>query len=325
MENSVFSSPSRKPSLPNLTAEDDRSSEESGWTEYLADFSAYNRGERDDDEDNVENSSFVIGESMVSDAGSGPEWRQRNSNSNINNNNHSLSAGVWSSFDGLPNVPKKLNFKKKRTQEISHDDSLEDTASSPVNSPKITMSFKRMDINSKNMDEHLHNHMVAIAFCVFVLKGYNMLSIFLMSGTRTSLGNGKTILFWDHSWASDALLATIATKDIPIRLQDITVAEARIPNQGWDWERLAEYLPTNILKQLESHAVVQEDENMDQHYWDGNPSERFAIKSAMSIIRNHDVQAHDKVWQIAWRIPISQWIRVFTWLALHNRIMTNFV
>jgi len=141
MENSVFSSPSRKPSLPKLTVEDDRSSEESGWTEYLADFSAYNRGERDDDEDNVENSSFVISESMVSDAGSGPEWRQRNSNSNINNNNHSLTAGVWSSFDGLPNVPKKLNFKKKRTQEISHDDSLEDTASSPVDSPKVSFAI----------------------------------------------------------------------------------------------------------------------------------------------------------------------------------------
>jgi len=123
------------------------------------------------------------------------------------------------------------------------------------------------------------------------------------------LSNGKTTLFWDHSWASNALLATIATKDIPIQLQDITVAEARIPNPGWDWECLAEYLPTNILKQLESHVVVQEDENMDQHYWDGTPSGGFAIKSAMSIIRNHDGQAHDKVWQIAWRIPISQWIR----------------
>lgn len=81
----------------DIVAED--ASEESGWTSYLEDFSC-------------SNGSFVSSPSLVSDA-------------------------AWNGSDSI----RRLNFKNlKRSsnhRKFSYDDDLEDTASSPVNSPKV--------------------------------------------------------------------------------------------------------------------------------------------------------------------------------------------
>ncbi|XP_074300559.1 vascular-related unknown protein 1-like [Silene latifolia] len=112
------------------------SREESGWTQYIDGFSEYNKQLQREG-----SSGYAISESMVSDAGSSPEWKQK-------------------LLNGLPKFPKRLNFKSKRTQEISGDDSLEDTASSPVHSPKITMNFKSMNLNSRQSSDDHDYHMV---------------------------------------------------------------------------------------------------------------------------------------------------------------------
>ncbi|CAN1843703.1 Vascular-related unknown protein 1 [Linum perenne] len=67
--------------------------------------------------------------SMVSDASSLPAA--------MNHHNIHLYSGNHNAV-----LPKKLNFKNRRARDISSiaDDSLEDTASSPVNSPKVCSS-----------------------------------------------------------------------------------------------------------------------------------------------------------------------------------------
>ncbi|GMN58130.1 hypothetical protein TIFTF001_027229 [Ficus carica] len=94
--------------------------EESGWTAYFQDFSNNHNNNIDiKDHENyheniLEESFCTISSSLVSDAASYAAWK-------IDHDQ----------------TPKKLSFKKTRAKEISQDDSLEDTASSPVNSPKV--------------------------------------------------------------------------------------------------------------------------------------------------------------------------------------------
>lgn len=90
--------------------------EESGWTAYFQDFSNNNNNNIDikDHENILEESFCTISSSLVSDA-----------------------ASYAASKIDHDQTPKKLSFKKTRAKEISQDDSLEDTASSPVNSPKV--------------------------------------------------------------------------------------------------------------------------------------------------------------------------------------------
>lgn len=140
MENSTCSSPNKAMSISEPSMEADSLAEESGWTQYIEDFEAYNeenqQGYVQEKSSYYSDCSSFMSASMVSDAGSGPEWKNKNT---VINHGVCSSSGV---------LPKRLNFKKK----IPFDDSLEDTASSPVNSPKITTFFKRMDINSRKME-----------------------------------------------------------------------------------------------------------------------------------------------------------------------------
>jgi len=110
--------------------------EESGWTTYFEDFLSNQRDEHN-------NNSCSESPSLVSDAASCVPWKA----------SHINQAGACSSIDGSPNFPKKLRCKKKRTQEISCDDSLQDTASSPVNSPKVS-SLKQME-NPQRREENI--------------------------------------------------------------------------------------------------------------------------------------------------------------------------
>ncbi|KAF8090246.1 hypothetical protein N665_0482s0039 [Sinapis alba] len=93
--------------------------EESGWTTYLEDFSNQYRTHPEDidHQDKSSCSLLDVSPSLVSDA----------------------ATGAFSSQSFPVNFPVKLKFGKARTKKICEDDSLEDTASSPVNSPKGNM------------------------------------------------------------------------------------------------------------------------------------------------------------------------------------------
>ncbi|KAJ8459061.1 hypothetical protein OPV22_031987 [Ensete ventricosum] len=89
------------------------SSEESGWTMYFEDFMASEQRKA------AGGFSFgvVSGSSMISDAASCVAWKPSSASLQVSENY------------------RKLSLKKRKG--LLHDDSLEDTASSPVNSPKV--------------------------------------------------------------------------------------------------------------------------------------------------------------------------------------------
>ncbi|XP_054816668.1 vascular-related unknown protein 1-like isoform X2 [Prosopis cineraria] len=103
---------------PSMSQAPHPSAEESGWTSYLQDLSNA--------------SCFSVGgSSLLSDAASSAAWK----------------------FSHPHHLPRKLTFKKSRTKQISQDDPLEDTASSPVNSPKVGNLHPTEKISIK-VDDH---------------------------------------------------------------------------------------------------------------------------------------------------------------------------
>ncbi|KAG8642316.1 hypothetical protein MANES_12G075700v8 [Manihot esculenta] len=132
-----------KNSSMNRAAASDQ--ESSGWTAYFEDFSTHR------DQDDCFSSGFGSS-SMVSDAASYPAWKS----STHHNYNHCSSIGD----SPTPIIPNKLSFKKTRARKFSHhDDSLEDTASSPVNSPKVS-DFLTTDMNPRKSNDHFNSSLV---------------------------------------------------------------------------------------------------------------------------------------------------------------------
>ncbi|XP_031132223.1 vascular-related unknown protein 1-like isoform X2 [Ipomoea triloba] len=123
--------------------------EESGWTDYLQDFSVGNQRDTNGG-DYYDDDSFNGGASLLSDAASHPAWKHINKNP-------SSSPCPYSSLPGSQAL-NRLNFKKAvvRPNTKLSDPDLEDTASSPVNSPKVSSlkqmenNYRRQEINSGN-------------------------------------------------------------------------------------------------------------------------------------------------------------------------------
>ncbi|KAK7312722.1 hypothetical protein VNO77_36809 [Canavalia gladiata] len=118
------------------------SDQESGWTSYLEDFSK-----------GIEHShcSSLGGSSLLSDAASSAAWK-------FSHHSHLLPFSSVKATSTAPNLPKKLCFKKARAKQISQDDPLEDTASSPVNSPKVR-DLNPTEIISRKVDDQLEGSM----------------------------------------------------------------------------------------------------------------------------------------------------------------------
>ncbi|KAI0495182.1 hypothetical protein KFK09_025332 [Dendrobium nobile] len=108
------------------------SGEESGWTSYFEDFLASEKRKATETASSSScSSSLHEGSSMVSDAASCTAWKPH----------QKQSFG-------------KLSLKRmKKERRVLEDDSLEDTASSPVNSPKVG-EFSLLDAKATKKREN---------------------------------------------------------------------------------------------------------------------------------------------------------------------------
>ncbi|CAN4094178.1 unnamed protein product [Withania somnifera] len=138
---------------------EDAQQEESGWTTYLEDFSYYQRENYRSSSpccENYDDDDYNLGHncSLLSDAASSAPWNNNNNNYYCCNTNDNKLVVVNDECS-----PKKLNILKKlpRNKNINDPD-LEDTASSPVNSPKLS-NFKQMEMNYRRTENSTGNYL----------------------------------------------------------------------------------------------------------------------------------------------------------------------
>ncbi|KAL2898047.1 hypothetical protein RDABS01_039829, partial [Bienertia sinuspersici] len=145
----------------------------------------------------------------------------------------------------------------------------------------------------------------------------------IRKGSSIAVGNGQRTLFWDHSWATDLPLSSEAIQTIPESIEGATVSEMWDASTGWKWDLFGDYLPSDILKRIASHELVEDMEAGDLVYWKGSTHGKFSIKYALKIIRNEESPSSNNQWELVWRAPVQQRIRAFMWLLMHDRLMSN--
>ncbi|KAL2927766.1 hypothetical protein RDABS01_007218 [Bienertia sinuspersici] len=138
-----------------------------------------------------------------------------------------------------------------------------------------------------------------------------------------AVGNGHRTLFWDHSWATDLPLSSEAIQPIPDSIKGATVSEMWDSSTGWKLDLFRDYLPSDILKRIASHEMVEDMKAGDLVYWKGSTHRKFSIKYALKIIRNEESPSSNNQWELVWRAPAQQRIRAFMWLLMHDRLVSN--
>lgn len=156
-----------------------------------------------------------------------------------------------------------------------------------------------------------------------VWKGITDNACWLKEGAATAIGNGKSTCFWDHKWAMEPPLRHVCTSEIPAHLEEAKVEDMWEEGQGWKWSEFADYLPATALMRIASHELREDTSLGDLLYWREGKQGKFSIKHVLKLMRSEELNEDQVDWNMVWKAPVQQRIRVFLWLVLHDRVLCN--
>jgi len=143
----------------------------------------------------------------------------------------------------------------------------------------------------------------------------------LNKGLGMEIGDGRHTEFWNHRWTSDTILAHQALRPIPEEHRGRRIRDYWQQGRGWDWSQLSQLLPSDVLKQVASFELI-DDEVGDRPIWTGGNSSQFTIKAAFNLLlpSNHTVLGE---WRWIWRLKVPYRIQMFIWLIHQGKLLTN--
>ncbi|CAN1311979.1 Putative ribonuclease H protein At1g65750 [Linum perenne] len=146
----------------------------------------------------------------------------------------------------------------------------------------------------------------------------------MLRGARSAIRNGRDTLFWTTRWidSGDRLINLLEDDNADIQMTD-SVADFVTSDGQWDIDRLSSSLPINAVDLVVGMTLPREDRGEDQWVWGEESHGRFSIRSAYRLICNQPALNFLDPWKSVWRWKGPNRIRVFLWLAVQDRLLTN--
>ena len=148
-------------------------------------------------------------------------------------------------------------------------------------------------------------------------------------GMGMAIGDGRLTNFWTHKWLDGQQLLDHALSQIPEQHYPLRVCDYWLPGSGWDWPRLSQLLPSDILRRIASFELPMEAID-DQPIWVGSKSGDFRINSAIQLVQSvvdarldHLATTTSTTWSWVWKLRLPYRVQVFVWLVLHRKLLTN--
>lgn len=139
------------------------------------------------------------------------------------------------------------------------------------------------------------------------------------------IGDGKLISFWIDIWMNNFALTEAALIAVDGDWLSKKAGEYWIPGVGWNIDVLKPILPQSTLLQLAAIAIGGFNGVLDRMAWQGTTDGSLSVTSAYSLITESNI--HDpymgNLFSRAWKICVPERIRMFLWLVLWRRILTN--
>ncbi|GLT57721.1 hypothetical protein SLA2020_306730 [Shorea laevis] len=113
----------------------------------------------------------------------------------------------------------------------------------------------------------------------------------------------------------------------PIVMESLTmpVSHAITSSMNWDKEFLANLLPPAQVNEILSIPLSSTASVKDKIVWKYSDDGFFSIKSAFHQIleQKAPIPLQDQSWLWVWKLRCSERVRMFLWLILRNRVLTN--
>ncbi|KAK8480524.1 hypothetical protein V6N11_037884, partial [Hibiscus sabdariffa] len=115
-----------------------------------------------------------------------------------------------------------------------------------------------------------------------------------------------------------AFSCTSLTTPRPVRAADM------VTNDGlWDSDRIGSSLPRVALDQIALVPPPRAGLGGDFPVWRWEDKRVFTTRSAYAFLTPGSEIHNTEVWKRLWKLAVPQRVRVFVWVALHERMLTN--
>ncbi|KAK4267638.1 hypothetical protein QN277_024391 [Acacia crassicarpa] len=143
------------------------------------------------------------------------------------------------------------------------------------------------------------------------------------AGSCWQIRNGRSISFFQDCW----LFKDKRLKDYCIRQLDSEEIQSSVAEWvrygTWDLSRLVTVVKGEIIQMLLAILPPMSEAGNDILMWNATAHGNFSVKSAYFLIEKPPAQLHSNVFKKIWAWKGVERVRVFLWLAFHNRLPTN--
>nr|GMD37695.1 LINE-type retrotransposon LIb DNA [Ipomoea batatas] len=151
-----------------------------------------------------------------------------------------------------------------------------------------------------------------------ILRGGSTIEL----GAAWRVGTGDSLNFWSDWWVGDKPLGLHDNVSIPDELAFAKVSHFILPNRSWDFDRLQAILPREEVNKIRSIPNPLDDLVPDALYWPTSPGGMFSVQEAYRYIAGGD-STEEVDW--VWKVKTAERCRMFLWLAVKNKLLTNAV
>ncbi|GLU17744.1 hypothetical protein SLE2022_341000 [Rubroshorea leprosula] len=159
----------------------------------------------------------------------------------------------------------------------------------------------------------------------FIWRGIVKCRSVLQQGVHWRIGSGEKICFWQDAWVGDAPL--ISSSNEPPALPSLLVLETINSDRDWNLELLHELVPAKIVEKIRAIPLSRNSQLEDGVFWANSMDGLFTVKSAYQLLqapRNFAYHSTDS-WNWIWKLHCAERIRLFVWLWVRGRVLTNSV
>ncbi|XP_039066094.1 uncharacterized protein LOC120211665 [Hibiscus syriacus] len=187
-----------------------------------------------------------------------------------------------------------------------------------------TNSYWVQLLRQKYKIQEAHPILVEKYNCSLLWRGISKIWRQLLSCLVWSVGNGNSITFWNDNWVpSLGPLRDYARDDIHADLTQ-KIHNFVDVHGHWDIEALSQVLIPAAIPHVISVLPPDRNDKPDTLIWRWTPELSFTIKSAYTFLMEGNWNEKSSISKVIWSITAPQRVRMFTWLAYKEKIMTDY-
>ncbi|KAK5835475.1 hypothetical protein PVK06_011164 [Gossypium arboreum] len=159
--------------------------------------------------------------------------------------------------------------------------------------------------------------------CSFLWRFLSKIWPLIRENLLWSVGNGRKINCWKDSWVpkvgplSKKIVCT-TNLDMDCPLSDMVTE-----NGDWNLDFFRLWLSEDIIQKIVRIPPPQSNSGSDIIIWEETTSGAFTVKSTYNKLREDSWHIKEDVWKLPRKYIGPQRVKVFIWLILKHRLLTN--